>query len=101
MKEKISLHRAMAEIKKLEADIQRSFVVAGVLNNKDNTVNNVPKEKFVSEVQSSLDKYVNSCQRLEALKKARNLANSTTIVKIAGEEMTIDQAIIQIGRAHV
>lgn len=90
----ISLHRVIAEIKSLEEKLNLSVPVVAACSSKDQMVGNLTKEKFEAQSQGAIDEFTANLSRLRKLKAARNLANSTTVVKIAGSEMTIDEAII-------
>lgn len=90
----ISLHRVIAEIKALEEKLNLSVPVVAACSSKDQMVGNLTKEKFEAQSQGAIDEFTANLSRLRKLKAARNLANSTTVVKIAGSEMTIDEAII-------
>lgn len=90
----ISLHRVIAEIKSLEERLNLSVPVVAACSSKDQMVGNLTKEKFEAQSQGAIDEFTANLSRLRKLKAARNLANSTTVVKIAGSEMTIDEAII-------
>lgn len=90
----ISLHRVIAEIKSLEEKLNLSVPVVAACSSKDQMVGNLTKEKFEAQSQGAIDEFTANLSRLRKLKAARNLANSITIVKIAGSEMTIDEAII-------
>lgn len=93
--QKISLHRAIAEIKNLEEKLLTPMAVVSVASNKDQMVGSMTKEKFESESQGNIDLFVANLERLRVLKTARNLANATVKMKVAGEEMTIDEAIVR------
>lgn len=87
----MSLHRIIAEIKAAEQKLaqipQGSFVYTVPVDDTANT----DEAKKLS--QSNFDKIAALLTNLATLKAARNLANSTTKVKIAGVEMTIDEAL--------
>lgn len=91
---KISLHRAMAEIKSLTYQIQnfnQSIVSTATKNN--NMVGHLSADAYKIQSQSNIDNYKSMVERLFKLRVARNLANSTTIVNVRGEQMTIDAAL--------
>jgi hypothetical protein len=87
----MSLHRIIAEIKMLEAKLSligsTVFVGYQVGDETDKTI------EFKTNARSSYDKLVSNYKNLATLKAARNKANSETKVTIAGNVMTIDEAL--------
>lgn len=92
-KQEMSLHRIIAEIKSAEQKLHglsnAGFVYTAPADNDTEIT------EAVKLSQSGFDKYDNLLSNLATLKAARNRANATTIVKIAGREMTIDEALAQ------
>ena len=89
----MSLHRIIAEIKSAEQKLQGvsngDFVFMAPADNQ------LEIEQAVKMSQSAFDKYNNLLSNLATLKAARNRANATTTVTIAGRKMTIDEALAQ------
>lgn len=87
----MSLHRIIAEIKAAEAKLQQlgssSFVFTVPVDNEADTA----EGKKLS--QSNFDKIAGLLTNLAVLKAARNRLNAVTKVTIAGNEMTIDEAL--------
>jgi len=89
----MSLHRVIAEIKNLEQKLVRNEQVVATVQKKDRMVGTQTAEQFEVESQGKVDAFVANINKLRALKVARNLANATNKIKVAGIEMTIDEAI--------
>lgn len=87
----MSLHRIIAEIKATEASLGTLGSTAYVYTSPADNATEVAEAKRLSQI--AFDKTVNQLNKLAKLKSARNLANATTKVKIAGVEMTIDEAL--------
>lgn len=92
MKQEITLHRAMSEIKSIEAKLQEIPSVVAVANKKDG-IQGMSIEEFQSKSQGAVDEYCNLVQRLVALKVARNKANATNCITVCGQQMTLDEGI--------
>ena len=94
--EKITIHRALAELKTIGSRIDKSieeFTPAGMMQ-KDRPVNNFkPKEEFEKLVKQKFQSTTDLINRRNRIKTAIVQANSKVIVKIAGKEMTIADAI--------
>src|SRR5437763_1568067 len=87
----MSLHRIIAEIKATEQKLQQLQSVSYLFTIPVDSVSETAEAKILS--QSAFDKVAAQLTNLATLKAARNKANATTLVKIAGVDMTIDQAL--------
>jgi hypothetical protein len=87
----MSLHRIIAEIKAAEEKLQNipreTFVYTAPVDDSAG----VEEGKRLS--QANFDKVAAQLTNLAVLKAARNKANATTEITIAGVKMTIDQAL--------
>lgn len=89
---KLSLHRVIAEIKHLESSpVQTPNVVFFSPDGK--TFQGKPVEDVLATAQGSIDAELAKADRIIKLKVARNKANATTEVVVAGKTMTIDEAL--------
>ena len=95
MEQVLSLTRCLAEIKKLEADLANVPVFVRIAANKNDRVEGVLQnaEEFARASQSDWDQYVGKTERLIKLKVARNKANVSTMVKVGGKDVSMDEAI--------
>jgi hypothetical protein len=91
----ITLTRLLSEIKTIEENLNRFPTIAALGSNKSNKVDNehstIPE--FSVESQSRFDKWMALQTKLIAYKAARNKANVTTMVTVAGVVMSMDTAI--------
>jgi hypothetical protein len=87
----MSLHRIIAEIKAAEAALSSIHGTVYVYTAPVDNATETAEGKRLSQI--AFDKTVSQLNKLAKLKAARNLANATTKVKIAGVEMTIDEAL--------
>lgn len=88
----MSLHRVIAEIKSQEAKlaaINSTSFVATAASGADGI------DTYKKQSQAAIDKISSAMKNLAALKAARNKANTSVVVKIAGKELTIDEALSQ------
>lgn len=98
-KAKISLTRALAELKTLDERISRStregVFIAVVKGSKQKPFNCSHKslEDLTKAMQSSFQSLEDLINRRKALKSALVLANSTTKITIDGESITIAEAL--------
>lgn len=91
MKTSMSLHRVISQIKSIEErlhSIRHTPFAQAVKGGNVELIGELRKG-----YQSAQDRFASDIQNLATLKAARNLANSTTSVSIAGRSMTIDQAL--------
>lgn len=95
-KQKITLHRALSELKLIDSKIgkQISEILPCSIVQKDKLINgHLNKEDFSKSALSKYDSVNDLIKRKAAIKSAIVEANSKTLVKIAGKEMTIADAI--------
>lgn len=91
----MNITRALAEIKSLDVRIQNSYgkPFVGIKKKVQQIVNGKQVEDVKSEFQSNYDSMKDMIERRYKIKKAVVLSNATTKVVIAGEEMTVAEAI--------
>jgi hypothetical protein len=87
----MSLHRVIAEIKATEQKLSQIASGAFVFTVPVDSTADTDEAKRLS--QSNFDNIQALLKKLAVLKAERNKANATTKVKIAGIEMTIDEAL--------
>lgn len=95
-KEKMTLHRALAELKLIDAKIEKqiSEINPTQIKQKDKLVGGYIEEKdFNSQVQSKFDSINDLINRKITIKSAIVTTNGITKVTVAGKEMTIADAI--------
>lgn len=100
---KLSLHRVIAEIKQLEAELSSApFMdyVAGAALNKTGNVGLVSAEVFAAKAQGAVDAFMQKQTRLQKLRVARNLANATTFVDFMNTNMSIDEILSRKSNVH-
>lgn len=94
--EKMTITKALSELKvlgnRITAEI-RSATFCNVSKHTMRTLNGKNITDVKAEMQGSYDKIVALINRNNAIKKAVNKANASTIVSIGGEQMTIAEAI--------
>lgn len=92
---KMTLTRLLSEIKTTEEQINNFPIIAGVGSKKTKRVDAeyMPIEDFEKESQSRFDKWFALQTKLITLKAARNKANTTTMVTVRGETMSMDTAV--------
>lgn len=95
MMEKMSIHRALAEIKtynkRISSAIEQTFIVA---NKKSNTkIKGMTIEEYKSKIQSNIDTIKALIENRKILKAAVTMSNAKTIVDIAGKSYTVAEAI--------
>ena len=94
--EKMSVHKALAELKIIDSRIERSiddaqFCVANKHSNEK--INGIPVEDAKKLMVGSYDKASDLIKRRNAIKRAVVLSNAKTIVMIADREYTVAEAI--------
>jgi hypothetical protein len=98
---KISITRALKELKTLDARISQGISGLNVLDVTQNKYNgktlknNSTVEKFTAEVKAKNQALQDLIKRRNAIKSALVLSNATTKVKVGGLEMTVAEAIDQ------
>ena len=94
--EKMTIAKALSELKvlgnRITAEI-RSATFCNVSKHTMRTLNGKNITDVKAEMQGSYDKIVALINRNNAIKKAVNKANASTIVSIGGEQMTVAEAI--------
>ena len=96
MKETMTVHKALAELKilndRIESEITaRTFVVA---NKHSNTkINGEPVEQFCREAKDTYQSIRSLINRRNAIKRAVIRSNAETFVKIGSKEYTVAEAI--------
>lgn len=94
--EKMTIHKALCELKILDSRINNAISSARFcLANKHSNekVNGVTVEEYQETMKASYNKASDLIRRREAIKRAVVLSNAKTIVKIGGKEYTIAEAI--------
>lgn len=94
--EKMTIHKALCELKILDSRINNAISSARFcLANKHSNekVNGVTVEEYQETMKASYNKASDLIRRREAIKKAVVLSNAKTIVKIGGKEYTVAEAI--------
>lgn len=92
---KMTLTRLLSEIKTTEEQINKFPIIAGVGSNNTKRVDSefLSIEDFALESQSRYDKWFALQTKLITLKAARNKANTTTMVTVRGDQMSMDTAV--------
>lgn len=94
--EKMTITKALSELKvlgnRITAEI-RSATFCNVSKHTMRTLNGKNISDVRAEMQGNYDKIVALINRNNAIKKAVNKANASTIVSISGEQMTVAEAI--------
>lgn len=94
--EKMTIHKALCELKILDSRINNAISSARFcLANKHSNekVNGVTVEEYQETMKASYNKASDLIRRKEAIKRAVVLSNAKTIVKIGGKEYTVAEAI--------
>ena len=94
--EKMTIHKALCELKILDSRINNAISSARFcLANKHSNekVNGVTVEEYQETMKASYNKASDLIRRGEAIKRAVVLSNAKTIVKIGGKEYTVAEAI--------
>lgn len=95
---KITIHRALSELKLLDARINRAISdlnVAGVKKNSGSLVadTRLTPEQFAAQAQSGMDSVLGLIERRDTIKRAIVQSNATTQVEIGGVKYTVAEAI--------
>lgn len=94
--EKMTVHRALAELKTLDARIQKaisSTTYCFANKHSNNKVNGVEINDFITTMKDNYKSIKAIINRRNAMKKAVVLSNATTEVEIAGEKYRVAEAI--------
>jgi len=95
-KEKMTLHRALSELKLIDSKIEKSIntIEPSGVAQKGKLVNNVYDQKeFEKNAKAKYNSTIDLIKRKNKIKSAVVLANSKTKVEISGKSMTIAEAI--------
>lgn len=93
--EKMTIHKALAELKVLDKRITSSISVQFCVANKHSNekISGLALKDWKDIAQSSYQKANDLIRRNEAIKRAITLSNATTKVKVGDEEYTVAEAI--------
>ena len=94
--EKITIHKALAELKTMDARIDKAireatYVLA--VKSSAEKINGVTVADFKEKMKSGYQKVNDLMGRRDAMKRAVVLSNATTKIQIAGAEYTVAEAI--------
>ena len=95
-KQKMTIHRALSELKIIDAKIDKQtneIIQVGVFQTGKLINGIIPKEDFETSARSKYDSVTALIKRKSAIKSAIVNANSITKINVAGNEMTIADAI--------
>lgn len=96
MIEKMTIHRALTELRTLDERIHRA-IDEGVFiapNKRSNVkINGKSIEDYQKVIQGSYDKVISLIERRNQIKSAIVASNAKTYVTVAGKKMTVAQAI--------
>ena len=94
--EKMTVHKALAELKTMDARIEnaiRSATYVLAVKHSAEKINGKTVQNFKEDMRSGYQKVTDLIARRDAMKRAVVLSNATTKVTIGGKEMTIAEAI--------
>lgn len=94
--EKMTVHKALAELKLLDDRIEKAIkenIYCLAKKHADEKINGVSLADFEKQMQGGYDKAVALIERRKAIKKAVVLSNAITKVSVAGVEYTVAEAI--------
>lgn len=94
--EKMTIHKALAELKTIDARIAKAihetpYVLA--VKHSAEKINGMTVDNFKDKMRSGYQKATNLIARRDAMKRAVVLSNATTKVKIGDNEYTVAEAI--------
>lgn len=94
--EKMTIHKALAELKTMDARIEKAireatYVLA--VKHSAEKINGVTIADFKEKMKSGYQKVNDLMARRDAMKRAVVLSNATTKVKVGGVEYTVAEAI--------
>ena len=96
--EKMTIHRALAELKTMDDRISKaidSVTYVMAVKHSAEKINGVPVAEFKENIKSGYQKVCSLMARRDAMKRAVVLSNATTKVTVAGKEYTVAEAIEQ------
>ena len=94
--EKMTVHRALAELKTLDARISKTIsegAYCAANKHSNDKIAGVPIDEYIKIMQGGYDKAVDLISRRKAIKRAVVLSNAATRVSIAGIDYTVAEAI--------
>jgi hypothetical protein len=93
--EKMTIHKALSELKTMDDRIVKAMGINYVLAVKHSAekINGLTVEKFKENMKSGYQKVVDLIARRDAMKRAVVLSNASTKVKIGENEYTVAEAI--------
>lgn len=95
-KESMTVHRALAELKTIDARIEKAInsatYIAAVKHSAEK-INGISVSDFKNNMKSDYQKITDLIARRDAMKRAVVLSNATTKLTIAGKEYTVAEAI--------
>lgn len=94
--EKMTVHRALADLKTMDDRINKAigavpYVMA--VKHSAEKINGVPVNEFKEKMKSNYQKVMDLIARRDAMKRAIVLSNATTKIKIGPNEYTVAEAI--------
>lgn len=98
--ETMTVHKALCELKTLDARIEKeigSIDFVGYKKASEDKYLGKKVSEYEKEVNSRYQKICDLISREDALKKALNAYNSTTKITVCGDEMTIAEALYFMG----
>lgn len=101
---KLTLHRALAELKLLDSKITKkidSLKIVGYKKEDGLVDGNTEAVEFNNNAKSTMDSIRDLLKRKSRIKSAIVKANATTTVTVAGEVMTISDAITKKNNVHL
>lgn len=96
MEQKLSIHRALAELKLIDDRIEKSIqtIVPSGMKQRDSKVNQFePEDDFITNTKSKYQSITDLIDRKAKIKSAIVKANANTLVTIGDSTMTIADAI--------
>lgn len=99
MKETMTVHEALCEIKMLNKRIDGAILNSnpvGVKEHSAKNINGMTVENFVAEAKANHQSAMDLIKRLAALKAAVNQYNAEKVISVGGKEYSIAQAIYLI-----
>ena len=94
--EKMTIHKALAELKLLDSRIEKAIAegIYCVANKHSNDkIGGIPINEYIKVMQGGYDKATDLINRRKAIKRAVVLSNAVTKVSVAGVEYTVAEAI--------
>lgn len=94
--EKMTVHKALAELKIIDDRINKAIgntVFVEAVKNGTDKINGIDIEDFKNNIKSGFQKANDLINRRNAMKRAVVLSNATTKVTIGGKEYTVAEAI--------